>query len=535
MKFPILSWQKDIGTQPDLASLLSIPAWISRYRTEVLWSRIAVVVPLPIAAAGCLLGACSLTKVPDNQDAFSESPKDFDGTFLEAKHEPHEWWKLFNDPALDQVVETVLGSNLDLVGAVARVEQARAKARIANAARFPVLQPYFRTQESDTPSNAGIGSQLEELGLDSKLYETLGLSLPERLGLTNYIVGGEFSYEASFWGRNYSVARSAKAEHLASEFDYWTVHIGVISETVGAYLEIVDLRLQQRLMEELVGILEELELLLATRYERGLSPPQQVYAARTNLREAEAGLIRIERQLADAKNRLWILSAGYQPELESILPNSFPITTSEPVPMVDIPANLLAQRPDVGSARQRMAAASHLVGSRRAELLPSLSLAGTIGLQSADPQERFDPEQWFRNLAVNLVGPAIQGARLRNNLALAKAQLNEASATYARAVITAVVEAKAALSNLEASRRQLALLASKAEEARFDKDLHERRYLSGLGDYETFLISSQVLLSAKSELVSAQRDYGFALLALHRAVGGGYTEPSDAAIAKATP
>lgn len=98
---------------------------------------------------GRFLGAYCLTKVPDDHDAFSELTKDFDGTFLDAEDEPHEWWKALNDPELDQAIEPVLGSILDLAGAGGWAKQARAKGRITNAARFSAVLRCFAAQESE--------------------------------------------------------------------------------------------------------------------------------------------------------------------------------------------------------------------------------------------------------------------------------------------------------------------------------------------------------------------------------------------------
>ena len=176
-----------------------------------------------------------------------------------------------------------------------------------------------------------------------------------------------------------------------------------------------------------------------------------------------------------------------------------------------------------------MEAARYALGARRAELLPSLSLAGSIGLQSSDSNDWFDPDQWFDNLTVNLLGPAFQGARLQRNVALAEARLDEAGAAYGRSVVTAVNEVEAALAGLETSRRRHGLLASIADEAQFEAALQERRYVSGIGDYATYLTASQILVSSSSALAAVERDLGFARLALHRALGGAWTDGEPAA------
>ena len=223
------------------------------------------------------------------------------------------------------------------------------------------------------------------------------------------------------------------------------------------------------------------------------------------------------------KGRLWVLLGGYRADLENMLPDALaPRAVFAPVP-AGIPADLLVQRPDVSAARQRVEAARYAVGVRRAEILPSLSLSGSIGLQSSESSEWFDPDQWFRNLSVNLLAPVFQGGRLRGNLAFAEARLKEAAAAFGQSVVTAVNEVEAALAGLQTSRRRLALLTSFVEEARAEAALQEQRYVFGAGDYAVYLAASQIHVGAQSALAAAERDLGYARLALHRSLGGAWT------------
>ena len=116
------------------------------------------------------------------------------------------------------------------------------------------------------------------------------------------------------------------------------------------------------------------------RYNRGLTDARALYTARQNRRNAQARLPQIQALLADARGRLWVLVGGYRVDLASTLPDSLTaFAVRDPVP-VGIPADLLGQRPDVSGARKRMEAARYTVGARRADMLPSLSLYGSIGL-----------------------------------------------------------------------------------------------------------------------------------------------------------
>ncbi len=507
----------------------SKPQGFNKMRQESVRPALArrVLALLLPATACCLISACALKMnlvdlAPEAEDTVSALPDEFTGTEDAGSYEPLEWWKTFADPVLDRVIEAALDSNFDLAEAVARVKQARARERIVKAPAFPLLQPSADITDIDIPTNAGIAAQLDEVGLGPDVYSDFGIELPDRLDLTTYTLGVDFSYELDFWGRNRNDALAAGAERLAQEADYLTARMGVLAETVRTYLEIVDLRRQRNLAGENVEIFRQRESLAEFRYDRGRIDTLALYAARQNLRNAEAELPQIEALLADAEGRLWVLLGGYRSELEEMLPDSLtPAAALEPVP-TGIPADLLAQRPDVSAARQRVEAARYTVGARRADMFPSLSLYGSIGLQSTEGGEWFDPDQWFRNLSFNLLGPVFQGSRLRSNVDLAEARLDEAAATYGRSVVTAVKEVEAALARLEAGRRRHVLLASLADEALAENALQEQRYVSGVGEYEAFLTAAQNLLGAQSGLAAAERDLGYARLALHRALGGAW-------------
>lgn len=470
----------------------------------------------------CCMAACNLVPPAPEPDATATRSDAFADGRTDRRGAPARWWEAFQDPALNRVVAGVLDSNFDLSEAVARVEQARARARSAVGARFPMVSASLGASAFDVPANAGLGAQLDELGLGADVYEAFNFEFPDRLDLTTYTLGANFAYEFDFWGRDRNAARAAVAESLAAEADFRAARIGVLAETVGTYLEVVDLRSQRDLAGEMAGILEEQEALASVRYERGLIDIRKLYEVRRHLIDAKTQLPRIDGRRADAEGRLWVLLGGYSEELENMLPDALsPLAPLAAVP-AGVPADLLLQRPDVGAARERVEAARFAVGARRAELLPSLSFSGSIGLMSTESSELFDADQWFRNLTVNLLAPVFEAGRLRGNVALAEARLDAAAAAFGRAVVTAVNEVRATLTGLQTSRLVVVLLAGVTEEAAAEAQLKERRYVSGVGDYATFLAAAQNHVALKSALAAGKRDLGYARLALHRALGGAW-------------
>ena len=478
---------------------------------------------LLLAAGGCALRSGGPPHVI--REAAPELPADFAGSPSTGPHQAEAWWRAFADPALDRVVASVLDSNFSVAEAVARVEQARTRARLADAAILPTLGASLTAETFDLPTNAAIGAQLEDLGLD--------FPLPDRLGFPTYTLGADFAYEADFWGRVRHTALAAGSELLASEFDLRVARIGILAETISAYFEISHLRQQRAIAGKQVELLEERERLVERRYESGLAVALELHGVRHALAGARAGVPRIENQLAETESRLAVLLGGYREDVAAILPESpAPPSPAEPVP-AGIPADLLSQRPDVQAAGHRLEAAGHTVEARRAALMPQLSLRGSLGLRSTDAAGLFDVKQWFANLAGNLLRPVFDGGRLASGVELAEARFDELAAAYGRTIVTAVNEVEAALATSRNEGRRQEALAARREEVRASAELQSRRYASGISGYGDLLDADARLLDAESALASSARNLALARLAIHRALGGAWTAPDAMAGAPA--
>ena len=484
--------------------------------------------------ATCLGAACALAPDPVLPERVSEPTPDVPAAFSDhpaaGAHEPLEWWRSFADPALDEVVEMVLASNFDLAAAVARVEQARVRARLAEAAVLPMVGARAGVDSFDVPVDAGIGAQLRELGLEEVLGDAAdGFTLPDRLGLTTFSLSADFAWELDFWDRIGHASLAAGAELLASESDVHAARIGILAETITAYFDIADLRRQVAIARETVDILEERGRLAETRYDRGLTDSLDLYAVRQNLRDAQAGLPQLDNRLAEAETRLAVLMGAYRADVVELLPDSPAAPpAADPVP-AGVPADLLRQRPDVLAAARRLQAAGHDIEARRAALMPSLSFEGSIGLQTTDVAGLFNVQQWFGNLLSNLLAPVFDGGRRAGDVALAHTRFNELAAAYGRIVVTAVNEVEAALAGLRNEARGHALLTARRGEAQATLDLRSERYASGVGGYADYLNASRTLLDVESALAGSERRLALARLAVHRALGGAWTAPDAAA------
>lgn len=480
-------------------------------------------------AGGFLLlavaGGCSFAPGPRLPATVAELPAAYDAEAppAEAAHEPRDWWRAFDDATLDRLIETALVANLDLHEAVARLEELRHRYRIARAPLFPALTLDANGNRSSTPANTGLGSQFGGDGDDGGgPIPGLSFNFPDRFEFTTYSASLGFAYELDFWGRLRNESGAAVRDFLASRADAETVRLTVIASTISTYLEVVAARAQLAIAEDNVDLLRERAELTRERYQAGVTNTFELYAIRQQYRTAESNLPGLRTAVDDAEGRLALLVGRYAGRLEDLLPAALePAVDTTPIPG-GLPVSLLEDRPDVMAAFERVEAARRRVGARRAELLPTISINGSVGRQADAPEDLRFIDQWFSNLIGGLVAPIFQGGRLRANVGAAWAQYDQALIAYARTVLDAFRDVRTSLRRFENERERYAQVMEQVADARASLENQLERYQSGVGDYVEYLDARVNLNGAENTRVLAERGIGEARLAVHRALGGAW-------------
>lgn len=434
-----------------------------------------------------------------------------------AAYDATRWWAAYEDPSLTALVDTALAANLNLEEAQGRVEELAAQFRIARAPLFPSVTANGQGNYQNQPANTGIGGAIG------------GGQGPDRFEFTDYQATLGLSYELDFWGRVRSQRTAALSQYFATAADLQTARLSVISQTISTYAQIASLRRQVRLGERTVGLLEERVAVTEDRYARGLVPSFQLYTVRQSLQAAQADQPDLERRLYEAQSRFATLLGRFAGEQRALLPDSMTVPLApEPVP-AGLPADLLMQRPDVRGAALRLEAARQEIGVARAEMLPSLSLTGQGGTQSSELADLVDPGQVFASFAAQLTAPLFQGGRLRANLNAAEARYKQQAARYEQTVLTAFQEVKASLVGYEKQRQRYREVERQVDTARDAFQAQRDRYERGVGDALALIDAERTLVQAQTRLAGVGLAVVNARLALHRALGGPWTdaEPVD--------
>lgn len=420
-----------------------------------------------------------------------------------------EWWRVFGDPALDELESRVELGNPDLAAALARYDQARALLTQARATLAPELDASATTTRNRQSENK-----------------------PLRVGgpnlYTEDLVTGSVSYELDLWGRVRNSVAAGKAEAQASAADVASTRLSLEAELADTYLKLRGLDAQTRLLTDAVDDYAKALKLTEARHTGGVVSGLDVGEAQTQLETARAQLSDVGAQRALLQDA--IASLVGEPASTFTLP---PVETlpQPPVIPVSAPSLLLQRRPDIAAAERRAAAANAEIGVARAAFFPSISLGATGGLETAGGGVNLlsAASSWW-TLGPTAALTLFDGGRRRAVVAQSRARFEEVSADYRSTVLAAfqAVEDNLALCNRlaeEARQQEAAVRAARRTEA-----LSMIRYRQGAVTYLDVVTAQTADLQAQEadlNLAARRLQAGVDLI---RALGGGWS-PADGAAA----
>ncbi len=407
------------------------------------------------------------------------------------------WWTVFNDSTLNKLVDSALENNLDIKKATARILEIRAHFVEARADRFPSV------------SVKGTGKrQLTSTG-ESDAYN---LSLPA-------------FFELDLWGRLARAQEAARADLVQEEENARTVAQTVAAETSTLYLEMESLERRIQITRQSVENYRRNLALVERRYEGGITSILDLRQARRILAEAEASLPSLRQDLGIKQQQLAVL-LGHYPKTQPARsqPEDY-FKRLVPVPP-GLPSDLLMRRPDVRAAEANLVALNARIGVARANRFPQITLTGSFGYSSSELDRLFRPENELWNLTLGIVQPLFDAGKLKAGQKAAEARYEQGLAEYAKTVLTAFSEVEKALltrkEQLEKRERTVNFLT----EARATQKVAESRYERGLEDYLTVLDAQQTRFQAEEKLVLVDLAILSNRVTLHRALGGGWADPT---------
>ena len=478
-----------------------------------------------LTTATRVLLACSLVNIaacttvgPDfvqPEAPISEQWLDDDAEhFRVTSQELTEWWRTFEDPVLEKLVRLTheRNNNLKIVGL--RVLEAQANLGIATGRQYPQVQV--------------LSGQALAIGTSEGDENTAINDLDFR----KYSFGAGVSWEIDFWGRFQRGIEAADAAYLASVASYDDLFILLTASVADVYTIIRTLEEQLVVTAENLANQQRSYDIVKILYENGESSELDMIQARTLLLSTQAAVPELETGLRQAKNALSTLIGMPPADLTELLAPSARPRIPDNI-LVGVPGDLLRQRPDIRQAELLARAQNAAVGMSAANLYPSFSIGGSLSVSSTENVGTtsssndgigglFDAGNLSYVAGPSFVWPFLNYGRIKNSIRVQDARLQQALINYRETVIQAAREVEDAMAAYSNAIVQDEILSQTVAAAERSTELALLRYKEGLADYQRVLTAQQALFSQQARYVSNKGEMVRNLVAVYRALGGGW-------------
>jgi multidrug efflux system outer membrane protein len=466
---------------------------------------------MSLIAVGAL-SACAIAPVgPDYKRPEMEVPANLTVSGTATSVDWLSWWKGFQDPVLDSLLQEASANSQDLALATARIAEARATLDQNQSNFYPSV-------------DLTVGASRKRTSENSATYSAAAgpYSNDRQLGLSA-------SYELDFWGKYARADEAAKARLLGQAASRGTVLTTLYANVAQSYFALRALDAQATLAEQTMATRQENLRLQKRRFEAGVIGELDMRQAESEAASIEATLQQTRQSRSNAESALAVL-LGRKPSdiVRPVLARGADLGTlfaAQPIP-ADLPSDVLTRRPDVVSAEQSLIAANADIGQARAAYFPKFSLTAGLGQQSKDMSDLFDPASLFWNLVGNLTQPIFRAGALKAVEAAANARQQQAVATYTQTVQNAFRDVHDALNNVSTGNEITATTAKRIAALRETLRLADLRYKGGYTSYLEVLNAQRDLAQAESGLIDAQRTQLNAVVSLYKALGGGWDAAS---------
>lgn len=453
---------------------------------------------LVLALAACAVGPDY--KTPDTAAANVVAAKD--GQY-DRGHFDAVWWQQFDDPTLNQLVQTSLAGNRDLRVAFARLKAARAIRDDVNTERFPVVT-------SRASSEVGKGQVPGQT--------------TDRVNQERYDLGLDMAWEVDLFGRIQRSLEASDAQEDAARADLQQLQVTMIADLVDAYGDLRGAQLREDIARANLKTQQESRTITVSLRDAGVGNELDVVRADARLAGVEATVPQLQAEQVRARNRIATL-LGQRPDQLSVdlSPAKLP-AISKALPIGD-PGELLRRRPDVRSAERKLAAATANVGVATADLFPRVSLSGFLGFTAARGSQIGSAAANAWSLGPSITWAAFNLGSVKARIRGANAEAEGALATYEQQVLLALEESENAFSDYGKIQQRLASLNKQSQASRAAADLASIQYREGTVDYLVLLDAERERLSAEDAQAQAEIEQYRGIVAIYKALGGGWQVP----------
>lgn len=479
-----------------------------------------------------LLGLCGCASVPDHDLAQISSTPSLQQAaetalagqdFVVGKWPSEKWWESFNDPQLNELIETALQESPNLKQAEAKVQFAEQMAKKQRSSLFPKLDMKYDEQWQYFSKNGFVRS----------FYPiTPGINVPATVNQIDLTLN--FSYEFDFWGKNRKRFQAALGEMRTSAAEKAQAKLVLTTYIAQTYFQLQANLAAMSILKEWLEKRSNLYELSLSRLVWGIDADFPVLDSEKNVYLIEQMLIAMEREIAFNQNQIKML-IGQGPDSPDL---RLPLFASFDQPFA-LPANLsidlLARRPDLQAQIWRVESAAKEIGVAKADFYPNVNLSAFAGLESLAFKDFFNWSSHMGGLEPAIHLPIFTGGRLRANLRSKIASYNEAVFAYNDLLLHAAKDVADQLVLLRTKFQELDMQLSTLDVATDQYRLKQLQYEKGISNFLNVLTMEEEVLNQRLSTVNLRRDYLLAVLKVIKAFGGGYEASSQKELAGLSP
>ena len=409
------------------------------------------------------------------------------------------WKELFTDPVLQAYIEEGLTNNIDIRIAIQQILISEAYVKQGKSAYYPTLSGTAQYSHLELSNNSQFGAQFNKLDI--------------------YQLSGGLSWEADIWGKIRSNKRAFQASYLQTVAAHKAVKSRLVANIASTYYQLLALDEQIRITQETITNREKgLETTLALK-DAGNVTEVGVKQTEAQLYSAQGLLIDLRNNARLLENNLSILLGS---DSRAILRGSLQNQTITTPLTTGVPAQLLANRPDVMSAEYRLINAFELTNVARSNFYPSLTLSGNGGLQSLDFDKLFSSSSLFATVIGGLTQPIFNGRSIRTQYEVSQAQQEQAKLGFKFSVLNAGKEVSDALYTYNAATEKIAIKEKEFNAYDLATGYSEELLDNGLANYLEVLRARENALNSSLDLVNSKNNQLQAVVDLYEALGGGW-------------
>ncbi|MEW5903936.1 MAG: efflux transporter outer membrane subunit [Pseudomonadota bacterium] len=442
---------------------------------------------------GCAVGPDYVAPTPD-------APADWNnGKAAQHGEDISQWWRQLHDPLLDELIAQAVQNSPDMLSARARLHEVRARYDLADGNLLPSL-------------NAALSASRSKVGSAAPANQ--------------FNAGFDASWEIDLFGGLRRAREAADADAGATLANLYNTQVTLAAEVALNYVQWRSLQSRLQIAQDNLAAQRETLQITQWRAQAGLVTSVEVEQARANQQQTLAGIPTLETSLLKAENRIAVLLGQRPGSLHERLSAPAPLPPLPDEIALAIPADTLRQRPDVQAAERKLAAETARIGQQQAASYPSFTLSGNLGWKSYSLATLGGADTLTRSLSSALSQSLFDAGRQSSRIRAQQAVQQQALIAYQQTLLLALEEVENALASYANSHRRRAALQEAMGAARNAALLARQRYEGGLIDFQSVLDTDRTRLASEDSLASAELDERAALIALYKALGGGWDEQS---------